>query len=323
MKILITGGAGYLGTMTSAELLDRGHEVRVLDSLLHGGRPLLHLLGRERFTFSRGDVRDAEAVRAALDGAEAVLHLAAIVGDPACAREPEVAKAVNLDASFALFEAARAAGVRRFVFASTCSNYGKMEQTAEPATEAYALRPVSLYAETKVAVERHLLAQPGPLPTVTLLRFATLYGLSPRMRFDLTVNEFALDLSLDRRLVVFGEQFFRPYVHVRDAARAIRTAFEAPVEAVGGRVFNVGSTDENYTKLDIVNLLRAHFPAANVDFVHKAEDPRDYRVSFERIKAELGFSVSSRVPDGIAEIVRAARAGVFGDGSDPSYRNTR
>jgi nucleoside-diphosphate-sugar epimerase len=324
MRILITGGAGYLGTCLSQELLDHGHEVRVLDSLLHGGRPLHHLLGKDGFSFQRGDVRDPDAVRAALAGVTAVVHLAAIVGDPACAAEPDRARSVNLEATKALFELARAGGISRFVFASTCSNYGKMEQTVEPATEDYPLRPLSLYAETKVASERWLLEQPPPSPSVTLLRFATLYGLSPRMRFDLTVNEFAMELALGRKLVVFGEQFFRPYVHVRDAARAIRSVLEAPGEAVGGRVFNVGATEENHRKLDLVAMLRERLPAGEVTFVHKAEDPRDYKVSFERIKAELGFAITRRVRDGIGEIVEAVLAGVFDGGtSDPCYRNTK
>ncbi len=322
MRVLITGGAGYLGTTLSSELLDHGHAVRVLDSLLHGGRPLLHLLGRDGFTFQRGDVRDPEAVRTALTSIDAVVHLAAIVGDPACSAAPVLARAVNLDAPIALFDQARAAGVSRFVFASTCSNYGKMENTDALATEDHPLRPVSLYAETKVAVERHLLAQAPPSPAVTLLRFATLYGLSARMRFDLTVNEFAMELALGRKLVVFGEQFWRPYVHVRDAARGIRMALAAPLEVVSGRVFNVGATPENHRKLDLVNILRERLPEAEVSFVHKTEDPRDYKVSFDRIQAELGFTITRRVPDGVREVVDAVEAGIFGGGTfDPCYRN--
>lgn len=321
MRILITGGAGYLGTVTAQMLLDGGHEVRVLDSLIHGDGPALHLLGRERFELVRGDVRDPLAVEGAVRGMDAVVHLAAIVGDPACAKSPEVARAVNIDASLALFEAASRAGVARFVFASTCSNYGRMAETTTPATEDHPLRPVSLYAEAKVAVEERLLADPerAPAPAVTVLRFATLYGLSPRMRFDLTVNEFTLELARGSRLTVFGEQFWRPYVHVRDAARAIHLALESP--EAKGRVLNVGDTTENYRKLDLVALIREVVPEGQVDFVHRTEDPRDYKVAFERIHATLGFTITRRVRDGIREIEAAVRAGFFKDADASLYRN--
>ncbi len=321
MRILITGGAGYLGTVTVQTLLDAGHEVRILDSLIHGDAPALHLLGRARFELVRGDVRDPGAVELAVRGMEAVVHLAAIVGDPACAKSPDVARAVNLDASVALFEAASRAGVARFLFASTCSNYGRMAETTTLATEDHPLRPVSFYAEAKVAVEQRLLGDHDHdrTPAVTVLRFATLYGLSPRMRFDLTVNEFTLELARGRRLTVFGEQFWRPYVHVRDAARAIHLALESP--AAADCVLNVGDTTENYRKLDLVGLIREAVPEGQVDFVHRAEDPRDYKVAFERIHAMLGFTITRRVRDGIREIEAAVRAGFFKDADASHYRN--
>jgi nucleoside-diphosphate-sugar epimerase len=322
MLILVTGGAGYLGSVLCELLLRSGHRVRALDSLMHGGRALLPLAGREGFEFQRGDLRDADTVEKALVGVDAVVHLAAIVGDPACAKEPELARAVNLDASLALFAAAREAGAQRFAFASTCSNYGRMVDTSLLATEDHELRPVSLYAETKVAVEQALLSAPGPI-SATVLRLSTLYGLSPRMRFDLTVNEFVKELVVHRKLVVFGEQFWRPYVHVRDAARAFQTVLEAPAERVAGQVFNVGDTSENYRKADLLELMARRIPDADVQRVHKTEDPRDYRVSFERIRERLGFRVSRRVPDGIEEIASALETGLVEDPADAAYYNVR
>jgi nucleoside-diphosphate-sugar epimerase len=323
MLILVTGGAGYLGSVLCERLLRSGHAVRAFDALLHGGRSLLGLAGREGFEFVRGDVRDGGALRAALDGVDAVVHLAAIVGDPACAKEPELARAVNLDASLALFEAARDAGASRFAFASTCSNYGRMVDTSVLATESHELRPVSLYAETKVGVEQTLLAAPAQPISATVLRLSTLYGLSPRMRFDLTVNEFVKELVVHRKLVVFGEQFWRPYVHVVDAARAFQTVLEAPAERVAGQVFNVGDTRENYRKADLLELMAERIPGADVQRVHKTEDPRDYRVSFERIRERLGFAVTKRVPDGIEEIATALETGLVGDPSDSTFYNVR
>jgi len=323
MSILVTGGAGYLGSVLCDLLTRSGHRVRAFDSLMHGGRALLGLAGRGDFEFLRGDLRDPNAVRAALRGVHTVVHLAAIVGDPACARQPDVARAVNETAALALFAAAREAGVRRFLFASTCSNYGRMADTSIAAREDHELRPVSLYAETKVAVERELLAAPLAPTAATVLRLATLHGLSPRMRFDLTVNEFTMELFVRRKLVVFGEQFWRPYVHVRDAARAFALALEAPLETVAGQVFNVGDTRENYRKSDLLELLVERIPDAEVQRVHKAEDPRDYRVAFERIQERLGFKVERRVADGIDEILSALATGLIDDPADPSHTNVR
>jgi nucleoside-diphosphate-sugar epimerase len=320
-RVLVTGGAGYVGSMVVAELLGRGYAVRVLDSLLHGSVPsLLIAWGDDRFEFLRGDVRDPEQRRRALTGVDTVVHLAAVVGDPACSRDPELAREVNLEGTRALLAESEAAGVSRFLFASTCSNYGKMQGDAL-ATEDVDLRPVSLYAETKVAAELEVLDRARNGLATTCLRFATVHGTSPRMRFDLTVNEFTRDIWLDRRLVVYGEQFWRPYIHVRDAARAVVTALEAPVEAVAGEVFNAGNTAENYRKLDIVELLSERVPDAEVEFVHRDEDPRDYRVSFAKIGERLGFATQRTVSDGIDETMRLLQSGLLDDPYASVYRN--
>ena len=320
-RVLVTGGAGYLGSTLVAELLGRGRQVRVLDSLAVGdGSSVLQYWGREGFEFVTGDVRDDATRLAALEDVAAVVHLAAIVGDPACARDPDAARAVNLDGTHALLhDATQRAG--RFVFASTCSNYGKMVDADVYATEEWELRPVSLYAETKVAAELEVLAATSPGFAPTCLRFATVYGASPRMRFDLTVNEFTRDALLSGELVVYGEQFWRPYVHVRDAARAIATVLDAAPEAVSGEVFNVGDTAQNFRKQDLVDVLVERLPDTRVEFVARTEDPRDYRVSFEKIRATLGYDVTRSVPQGIDEVLGLLRAGVLGDPFDATYRN--
>jgi nucleoside-diphosphate-sugar epimerase len=319
-RIVVTGGAGYVGSIVVNELLERGYTVRALDSLLHGHVPsLLPVWGHPRFEFVRADVRDREACVRALDGADSVVHLAAIVGDPASAREPDLAREVNLDATVRLLEDAASNGISRFFFASTCSNYGRMNSGAL-ATEDFPLAPISLYAETKVAGEEAVLAKGDDLVTCCL-RFATVYGSSPRMRFDLTVNEFTRELALERELLVYGEQFWRPYVHVRDAAASVVLALEAPAERVAGQVFNVGDTEENYRKLDLVELLRERFPEAQVTFVPRDEDPRDYRVSFEKVERELGFKVGRTVPVGIDEMIALLRSGFVEDPYSPVYAN--
>ncbi len=324
MATVVTGGSGYIGALLVEELREVGCEVRILDSLLHGQEDIAAEQERAGVQVIRGDVRDPDARGRALEGAEAVVHLAAIVGDPACARDPAVSDEVNVQATRALVADAQAAGVQRLVFASTCSNYGRMADPNVPITEDGELRPVSLYAEQKVGMEQLILASGegssnGTQPTC--LRFATVYGVGRRMRFDLTVNEFTRELWADRDLEVFGEQFWRPYIHVRDAARAVRTVLEAPTEKVAGRVFNAGRSGENYRKLDLVEEIGKQIPTGRVSYVHRDEDPRDYKVSFDRIRAELGFETLMTVPDGIAEIIAALDGKQFGDPFDGRYRN--
>jgi nucleoside-diphosphate-sugar epimerase len=320
---LVTGGTGYLGGPVVDELSAAGRTVRVLDVLLHDGqRELVAALEARGIEVIRGDLRDPAVRRLALEGIEQVVHLAAIVGDPACARDPELAEAVNVEGTTALVLDARAAGVRRFVFASTCSNYGRLADPTVPIDEDGELSPVSLYARQKVAIERALLNGAQAPMEVTCLRFATLYGVALRMRFDLTINEFTRELWADRRLEVFGEQFWRPYVHVRDAARAIRLVLDAPSEQVAAQVFNVGDSGENYRKLDLVEIIRSLTERGSVAVVHRDEDPRDYKVWFEKIARVLGFEPKMMVPEGVAEIIAALDAGRFGDPFDRRHTNT-
>jgi nucleoside-diphosphate-sugar epimerase len=321
-KVLVSGGAGYIGSVLVRLLLEKGFAVRVIDKLSFGGEPLLDWLNHPQFEFVKGDIRNAADVSAALQGVDAVAHLAAIVGDPACAQEPELARATNYDASVQFYNLAEKAGVKRFVFASTCSNYGKMEDPEGYVNEDSQLAPVSLYAETKVAVEKFLLGQErGNKCKPVCLRFSTVYGISMRPRFDLTVNEFTRELALGRELVVFGEQFWRPYCHVVDLARSVVAVLEASEEKVAYDVFNVGDTAENYQKKMIVDAILEQLPDSRVKYVSKNEDPRDYRVNFSKISDRLGFKITMRVPDGIRQIRQVISAGFLNDPDDARYRN--
>lgn len=322
MRVLVTGGAGYLGALATARLLREGHTVRVLDNLQYGGSSLLAVASESGFEFCKGDVRDSSTVEKSLAGTEAVVHLAAIVGDPACARNPALAREVNLDASLKLLALAKNAGVERFIFASTCSNYGRRNEAAGFAREDDELKPISLYAESKVAVEIELLRTQSSGFAPTVLRFATLYGVSPRMRFDLTVNQFTMEMLTRGKISVYGEKFWRPYVHAYDAARAIATVLATTSAKVANRVFNVGDTAENYTKRDLVELISVEVPGCTAEYVQKDEDPRDYRVSFDRIRSELAFEVSRRVPDGIREVATAIRGGLIENVESPVHYNT-
>jgi len=322
MTTLVTGAAGYIGALACEELLATGRRVRGLDVLLHGQRDVADGLSDAGVELLEADVRDPEMRSRALEGVDEVVHLAAIVGDPACARDPDLAEEVNVQATSALLSDAAAARVRRFVFASTCSNYGRMADPTVPIDEDGELAPVSLYAEQKVAMETAVLQRDANGMACTCLRFATVYGVAPRMRFDLTVNEFTRDLWADRDLEVFGEQFWRPYIHVHDAARAIATVLAAEDSTVAREVFNAGRSGENYRKLDLVEEIRRHVDRGRMTYVHRSEDPRDYKVSFDKIRARLAFETRKVVADGIAEIIAALDSERFPDPDSAIYRNT-
>jgi nucleoside-diphosphate-sugar epimerase len=317
---LITGGAGYVGSMLARDLLHRGYDVTVADTLMFGGESLLDLLSHPSFAFRRVDVSEAGEVEALLSRYrfDAVVHLASIVGDPACKARPELATRTIWDGSKNLFEASERHRVRRFLFASTCSNYGKME-AGGMLDESAPLRPVSLYAELKVRFEQYLLERSTPVD-FTILRFATVYGLSLRPRFDLTINEFVRDALLKGELEVYGPEFWRPYCHVRDIAVAIGLVLGSDSRLVARKIFNVGSNEENYQKRTVAEEVARQVPV-KLTYVEKDEDPRDYRVNFDRISS-LGFNPKMRLAAGIAEIVTALQSGLITDPFAARYRNS-
>lgn len=322
MKVLVTGGAGYIGSVLVRQLLAKGYEVRALDILNFGGDALIDVMLDPKFEFMKGDVRNEDNVKQALQGIDAVAHLAAIVGDPACKKYSDDANTTNWDGSVALFNAAEAAGVKRFVFASTCSNYGKMPDPDSFVTETSELNPVSLYAELKVKFEKFLLEDNKDSRICsTALRFSTVYGFSPRIRFDLTVNEFTRNAAVNGEQEIWGAQFWRPYCHVDDLARAVVLVLESDEEKVRANVYNVGSTEENYNKGMVIEEVCKVVPDVKVDFVESSEDPRDYRVNFDKIKNELGYTITKTVPDGVKEIYTLLKTGIVTDSFAQKFRN--
>lgn len=328
--MLVTGGAGYIGSVLVTLLLRHGFRVRVIDCLDHGGEALLGFISHPGFEFLHGDICKSDYVDVALQGVDSVVHLAAIVGDPACAANPKRATEINKTASEMLCERAIKAGVKRFVFASTCSNYGKMgdDVTGDDVTwvdESSPLQPVSHYAELKVGFEKFVLARQADSFTTTCLRFATAYGLSPRPRFDLTVNEFTRDLFLKREIKIYGEKFWRPYCNTLDLAHACLLVLVAETGTIGGQAFNVGSTGQNFTKRDLIQMILSELPDRKelISYVTRDEDSRDYRVNCDKIKSTLGFAPAYTVADGIREIISALAAGLISDPDNPRYRNLK
>ncbi len=327
--VLITGGAGYIGSILTSELLRANYRVTVLDSLLFGGEAVVPFLHHPNFHFVKADVTEPRAVRDALrDGwqkPDATVHLAAIVGFPACqAVGKQVAWKYNVEATKMVFEQSADLGVGRFVFASTYSNYG-LSPDGKPVTEESLLNPQSLYAETKIASEEFLLAQKDAACAPLLFRFATLYGLSPRMRFDLIVNQFVLEAFTKRELIIYQRGYSRSFVHIRDVARGVMMGLEADSKKVRGQVFNLGTENGNYSKNDIVDLVLKRMPETNVEYkdLTFGGDMRDITVSFDKIKRVLGFDTTLTVDDGVREVLYALKSGLIRNPLDEKYRNAQ
>ena len=327
--ILVTGGAGYIGSLLTCELLRAGYRVTVVDSLLYGGESLLGFFAHPNFRFERADVTEPGALRAALPRdwpkPEAVFHLAAIVGFPACqAVGKQAAWRYNVEAVKRVFELAAGFGAGRFVFTSTYSNYG-LSLDGKPVTESSPLNPQSLYAETKIAAEEFLLRQKEAVPAALIFRLATLYGISPRTRFDLIVNQFVLDAYAKRELIIYQRGYSRSFVHVRDVVRGLILGLEAPEDKIKGQVYNLGTDGGNYTKDEIVGLVIKRLPDTVVTYkdLTFGGDMRDISVSFEHIRRDLGFDTQLTVDYGVREIVHVLHDGLIRNPHDEKYTNAR
>lgn len=298
MRILVTGGAGYVGSTLVPMLLDLGHKVRVLDSLKFGGHGLLPCCQNRFFELVQGDVCDAKAVSKALDGVEAVIHLAAIVGYPACKKEPHVAQATNVEGTRTLL--AERKPDQKVLYASTGSIYGSVPDYI--CNEATPRAPITLYGETKGQAEEMILDSGNSVA----YRFATAFGVSNRMRLDLMPNDFTYQAVKNRNLIVYEGGFKRTFVHVRDMARSFIFALER-WDDVKDEVYNVGHESMNFTKEDVARKILEHTDY----YLHFAEvgtdaDQRNYEVSYEKIRRK-GFETTIDLNRGIAELVRAAQ----------------
>jgi nucleoside-diphosphate-sugar epimerase len=312
--VVVTGGAGYLGSVLVRKLLERGYRTVVFDRLLYGDDGIRELNGRDGFEFVRGDVRSFDELVSVLRSADAVVHLAAIVGDPACALDQSLALEVNLAATATVVRAAHVSGVRRLIFASSCAVYGCGEQFPD---EDSTLKPLSLYARTKVAAEEIVLKAANERVASTALRLATLYGLSPRPRFDLLINLFAAQAMEQGEITILGGRQWRPFLHVTDAADAVAACLEAPESAVKGEAFNVGGDDQNYRIEEVAQLVKKIVPGLTIRNAEAKYGP-NYRVSFAKIRNRLPFVPQHEIEGGVSEIIKASRRGEIG-----GYRQSR
>ncbi|HMV28229.1 MAG TPA: NAD(P)-dependent oxidoreductase [Anaerolineales bacterium] len=327
--VLVTGGAGYIGSLLTSELLRQNYRVTLLDSLLFGGESILPFMSHPNFHFLKTDVTEPRAIRDAVKRdwgkPDAVVHLAGIVGFPACqAVGKQVAWKYNVEATKMVYGQSADLGVERFVFASTYSNYGYSED-GKPVTEETPLHPQSLYAETKIAAEEYLLSQKDSACAPLLFRFATLYGISPRTRFDLIVNQFVLEAFTKRQLIIYQRGYSRSFVHIRDVVRGIIMGLEAEQNKIRGQVFNLGSDTGNYSKNDIVGFVLKRMPETIVEYKNLTfgGDMRDVTVSFEKIRNVLGFETTLNVDDGVREVLYALKSGLIKDPTDDRYRNAQ
>ncbi len=317
--MLVVGGAGYVGSIACRNLLEAGYNVIVLDPQLYGSQSLAALLGQPGFELHIADTRDEHVLVDLLARAGTVLHLGEIVGDPACDLDPQVTVSVNHTATVRLAQLAVRAGVERFIYPSSCSVYGATEKIVD---EHGPFTPISLYGRLKLMSEREILALRSDRFHPTIFRLATVYGLSPRPRFDLVVNTLAGRAATDRRISVQGGGQWRPFVHVADVAEVLTRTVQLPLDEISGEIFNLGSDSQNHTIADVAELVQARVPDVVVD-VTEGTDRRNYRVSFAKLASTLGFTPSRTVTDGINEIVRAVENRHVVDVRDAQYSNVR
>ena len=318
-RVLVVGGAGYIGSLLVQRLLERGYQVRVLDTLLYGEEPLRAVQDHPAFELLVGDCRNIQDVVRAVQGVESIVHLAAIVGDPACDLDHQAALQINYAATRMLIEVAKGQGVRRFLFASSCSVYGATDLEMD---EKSHVQPISLYGQTKVDSEQALLAARTDTFHPTILRYATVFGLSYRPRFDLVVNLLTAKARQEGVITIYNGQQWRPFIHVRDLVEATVRVLEAPARLVSGEIFNVGDSRLNHTLAEVGATIREIFPGTRIEQVENS-DRRNYRVSFEKLRTRIGFRARYTLRDGILELKKAFDEGLIEDYTDPRYHNQR
>ena len=312
--VALIGGAGYVGSVLTQYFLKKGFKVKVLDNFIYGNQfSASSFLGDPDYSFTYGELSDHLALRKVTEGVDNVVILGGLVGDPITKKYPEKSNKINDIGIKKCIDFFDDKSLNKLVFISTCSNYGLIGEK-ELADEDFELNPLSLYAKAKVGGELHLMEKRGKVSyDGVVLRFATAFGLSPRMRFDLSISEFVRDLFFGEELLVFDEHTWRPYCHVRDFARLIDLVIHASSEKVAFEVFNAGGDLNNFTKKMIVDQIKQKLPESKIKFGVNGSDPRNYKVSFSKVKSRLGFEPEYSVEYGIQELIDALSLGLYKD----------
>ncbi|MEU7092592.1 NAD-dependent epimerase/dehydratase family protein [Kitasatospora aureofaciens] len=318
MRVVLLGGAGYIGSVASHHLVSLGHHVTVVDGLIYNRRDDPSQLLPNATTFVGGDLRDPDLLAEVCDGADAVVHLGGIVGEPACHLDEELAVELNYAAPMIAAEAAARAGVGQYVFFSSCSVYGKHEGTVDEDTEP---NPLGIYARTKVLAERRLPDVLAGVTKFTTLRLATVHGSSPRQRLDSVVNSMASRAVATGRIPLNGGAQRRPLVHVGDVAEVLAGVLDNNLTGA----WNVGSDQENHTIADIAETVAAIVPGSKIQRGPERDeaDARDYRVSFTRLQQHMPGACSIALKDGVQEIVDLLATRTITDPNQPQYDNHR
>ena len=305
-SILVTGGAGYIGSVLTHKLVELGYNVRIIDSLIYGRDGISDLISKNSVELIEKDIRDEKTLNEAVKEIDCVIHLAAIVGDPLCKKIPIAAKQINEDATKKLVTISKEHGVKRFIFASTCSNYGSASTIVD---ENSPIQPLSLYSKTKVNSENFILNTKNSSFEPCILRFATAHGLSPRMRFDLMLQEVLRDAVLDKKIRIYGPNFWRPLAHVDDISNACITTIKSSKNLISGQVYNVGNTSENYTKKMLAEIIQEFVPSTEIEITGSKTDLRTYKVSFDKIKNNLKFISKKTIRNSIQDILSKIEKG--------------
>jgi len=313
-NVLLIGGAGYVGTIITSHFLKCGYKVTVLDNFIYSNQfSIESFIGDPNYKFVKGDFSKTKDLEKIVDGITDVVILGGLVGDPITKTYPNESEIINSLGVKACIDFFDDKPIEKLIFISTCSNYGLIKEN-ELADENFELNPLSLYAKAKVSGELHLLSKKGKTAyTGVVLRFATAFGLSPRMRFDLSVSEFVKEVYFGNELLVFDENTWRPYCHVRDFARLIEIVLKAKKEDVNFEIFNAGGDINNFTKKMIVDAIIKNIPNAKIKYGVNGSDPRNYKVSFNKVKSILNFTPTWTVEDGIKELINAFEIGLYSD----------
>jgi len=313
-NILLIGGAGYVGTVITSEFLKKGYKVTVLDNFIYDNQfSIMPYVGDPNYKIIFGDMGDSKFLDLASKDITDVILLSGLVGDPITKKYPEESERINEVAVKNCIDYFNGKGLDKLIFISTCSNYGLIKDD-ELADENFELTPLSLYAKAKVANEKYLIGKKETVDyTGVVLRFATAFGLSPRMRFDLSISEFVRDMFFGKELDVYDKDTWRPYCHVRDFARLLDIVINSEKEKVDFEVFNAGGNVNNSTKKMLIDQIKKKLPDAKVSYSENGSDPRNYRVTFDKVKNTLGFTPQFTIKDGIEELVEALEVGLYKD----------